>query len=489
MRVNPDGKVPCDLAIFGEAPGFEEQIEGRGFVGKSGQQLWTDMRRYTGLERKDWYVSNLVKEGKPKNQAPKPHEIAAAMPEFLDELERVQPRIVVTAGGFSTRAMLGDVSMADVHGIPHVAEVAGHTYTVLPCYHPAAGLHNKGFLAAFAYDLKRLDARLRGDLPQWAPGPPVRSEWLTKHPDKDFVRSATVISLDTEGWADKPWGLSFSLDGKTGYVIRANDPLRLTWFANRIAGRVVVMHNGLHDRPVLRAMGIDLTGCTVHDTMVLAYHDMMRTGSGVLEAESQNLGTLAYRECGMKLGSLSRLIGVDLASREIPYTDEVRDYAGADAIATWRLFDVYRQRRYQSVTGGWPNLIDSEAYQIDMGQVPLVEAMIAHGIPFDADGAMTYYTEVIDKFDAVTGELRTMAARMGNRDFNPGSHPQVRELLTRKIGLRIRKRTKGGLASTNEKALADHAEHPFVKKLQDYRELSKLIGTYLEPLLEELSCS
>lgn len=156
MRVEPDGPIPCDLAIFGEAPGFEEQQEGRGFVGKAGKELWAGMLRHVGLERSDFYVSNIVKTGLPKNRDPKPEEIGAALPEFLDELERVRPNIVVTAGGFSTRAMLGNVKMSDVHGIPHEVEIAGRSYICLPIYHPAAGLHNKGFIAAFCFDLKNL---------------------------------------------------------------------------------------------------------------------------------------------------------------------------------------------------------------------------------------------------------------------------------------------------------------------------------------------
>src|SRR5262245_41564776 len=153
MRVEPDGKIPNDLALFGQNPGYEEQLEGRGFVGKSGQQLWADMKRIVGLVRADFYVSNIIKEGLPKNRDPKPHEIAAALPEFLDELDRVRPKVIVTAGAFATKAALGSVVMSNVHGIPHTTEICGRSYTVMPIYHPAAGLHQKGFLSAFSYDL------------------------------------------------------------------------------------------------------------------------------------------------------------------------------------------------------------------------------------------------------------------------------------------------------------------------------------------------
>jgi len=529
-------------------------IEGRPFVGKSGQELWAGMDRFCRLHRDQFWVTNIVKDSLPNNRDPKPDEIARAIPEFLDELEMVQPRIVVTAGAFSTRVMLGDVKMADVHGIPHTAEVAGHQYLCLPMYHPAAGLHSKGVLAAFAWDLQQLRKLLDGTLAPWtAAQAPTRTagnpddlytprnlprtdreRHSTHGPDVDLRRHVrighptarnaagngagelqrgrrpggsgglesqaqqepvhlrrragrkghrsaldyhdpAVVSLDTEGWADQPWGLSACLNGQHGIIVQADDHAGLKYFSRWIADKTLVLHNALHDIPVLRAMGIELGA--YHDTQVLAYHDMLRTGSGVLEAESQNLGTLAYRECGMKLRELSDCAGVDFSTRTIPYTNEVMQYAGMDAVATWRLYQVYAAR----------GLTTYEPYVIDMGQVPLVEQMIRTGLPIDADAALEYYMEVLDKLEAVTEDLRHQAAKLGNRDFNPGSHPQVRELLTRRLSLRIRKRTRGGKASTNEKALADHRDHPFVAQIQARRELDKLRSTYLAPLLEAIS--
>jgi len=474
-HVNPDGPCPCDIALFGEMPGYEEQIEGRGFVGKSGKQLWSELKRHTGLTRPQVYVSNLVKDGKARNTPPTPAEIAAALPEFLDELARVKPRIVITAGAASTRAVLGNVKMADVHGIPHKADIAGRQFLCHPIYHPAAGLHNKGFLAAFAYDLERLSGLLRGQETPLEATSDATTSWIDSTPAAATTAlRSPVIALDTEGWIEQPWGLSFSDDGQHGYVVRADDLGVLRAIGRRLQGKILVLHNGIHDLPVLRRMGIPIVA--FHDTQVLAYHDILRTGSGILEAESQNLGTLAYRECGLLLGELTDLPGVDLPGRVIPYTDAVRQYAGEDAVATYRLFRIYEQR----------GLLNYAPYQIDMGQIPLVEQMIRTGIPFEIDDTTEYYMSVLDKLAACTAALRQRAARLGNRDFNPGSHPQVRELLTRRIGLRIRKRTKGGLASTNERALADHQDDPFVQQIQAYRELIKLKGTYLVPLLSEL---
>lgn len=498
---------------------------------------------------------------------------------------------VIACGAPVVKALLGPVSMAYVHGIPHVTEVAGHRLTVFPMFDPAAGFASKGLAAVIAYDLGRLGAFLRGQVASWAPDPrPMVTKWLhddlraitevygrqhegdanrpevlasgecgrdgrllaldgtqsgpvglrhgqrrprsgsrrqdgpsasagmadcerfnpsgalraaslrqpsLREPEPSVARNPsgqqcrpgqersmagssrqTVVAVDSEGWREKPWGLQFSTDGETAHVIRADEHDLLAWFNEWIQDKRVVMHNGIHDIAVLRAMGVDLARWD--DTQLMAYHEMLRTGSGALESEAQNLGTLGYRHCRLLLGELADIPGVDLASRVIPYTDEVLNYAGQDAIATWRLDAVL-----------WPwiqgNPDVAKVYAIDQGQAPLIRSMMDNGIPFDYDDATDYFIEATEKERTVAAELEAMAAKRGLKEFNPRSPVQVETMVTQKYGLRVRKRTKSGRASTNEKALATHKDHPFVATLQDHRELTKLIGTYLEPLLTELT--
>lgn len=290
----------------------------------------------------------------------------------------------------------------------------------------------------------------------------------------------TIAAVDSEGWVEKPWGLQFSTDGQTAYAIKADESELLGWF-NEFVNRpdvVVVMHNGIHDVTVLRALGVHVS--RFEDTQLMGYHHMLVTGSGALESEAQNLGTLAYRFAGALLGELRDIPGVDLETKCIPYTEAVLNYAGQDAIATRRLYDVF-----------WPWLEEDEArmrvYQIDQGQALLIRHMMDAGLPFDYDAVTDYYIDANEKEAVASAELEAMAARRGLKEFNPRSSDQVRELVTERYGLKVRKRTRSGKASTNEKALAIHKDHPFVTKLQDHRELAKLLGTYLTPLMVELA--
>lgn len=481
-RTDPDGPVPNDLALFGETPGPDEWEQGQGFVGRAGQELWAGLERFCGLSRGDFYVSNVVKdwllngEGHPVIREPKPAELARALPEVFDEIERVKPKLVVAAGGTAVRVFLSDrPRLSDVHGIPHNVEFGGRNFVCLPTYHPSAGLHNKSYLTAFAYDLKALSDFRRGLRQVWAPSPlPMRAAWLGPRicAGLEPLARGSVVAVDTEGWLPRPVYLSFSVDGKLGVVIKGTDEIGLAWFSRWIADKHVVMQNGIHDLPILRAVGTVVR--KFDDTQVLAFHEMLRTGSGLLEAESQNLSTLAYRFCGLRLKELADIPGVDFTERIIPVNEETMTYAGEDPCATWRIYQVLKP------------YAKTRPYQIDMGQVGLVESMIATGLPFDLDATIDVYAAIRDKLEVITAELQERAARLGNRDFNPGSHPQVRDLIVNKIGIRVRKRTKGGVASTSEKALADHQHDPFVRLIQKRREFDKLRGTYLAPLVREL---
>ena len=437
------------------------------------------LRRMCGISSSDCEHLYLSPQILPKNKDPKPEQIGQLLLPLLDALND-SVDLYVPVGGLMSRLLLGK-SLTLTHGLMHPVRLCDSTYLMLPIYDPGAGLQNKGFFAAFYYDLKQLKLYLNGTIPVWAPADPSgwRVEWLKELPQQGLhpltVQKPSLVALDTEGWSHKPWGASFTVDGETAYVVPVEAKEVLRWLDRWLRQvPVVAMHNGLHDIPVLRAMGIRVD--SYQDTQVLGYHEMLRSGSGVLEQESQNLGTLSYRFCGISMVDLSSLPGVSFDEETIPYSNEVRDYAGLDVIAAYRLFEHYKAA----------GIVEDPVYQIDMGQVALVEEMVATGMPFDADAVAEYLIEVLGKKALATEELQAMAARRGLREFNPGSHDQVRDLVTRKYGLRIRKRTKGGKASTNEKALAAHKDHAFVKRLQDFRELQKLEGTYLTPLMEAL---
>jgi DNA polymerase len=108
-----EGAVPARLMVIGEAPGRQEDLHGRPFVGPAGQLL-DEALQQAGLDRQSIYISNVVKhrpwfqEGRrQKNRPPKASEIKACRPWLDAELRLVQPRLIVCLGAHAARAILG----------------------------------------------------------------------------------------------------------------------------------------------------------------------------------------------------------------------------------------------------------------------------------------------------------------------------------------------------------------------------------------------
>ena len=133
-----EGPPDADLMIVGEAPGEDEDLSGRPFVGRAGQLL-DKVLASVEIERDEVYVTNLVKHRPPANRNPRPEEIAASAPLLLEQIRLVRPQVIVPLGNVPTQWFLDTKEgitklrgrWADWHGV-----------RVLPMYHPAYLLRN-----------------------------------------------------------------------------------------------------------------------------------------------------------------------------------------------------------------------------------------------------------------------------------------------------------------------------------------------------------
>jgi DNA polymerase len=127
------------LMVIGEAPGADEDATGRPFVGKAGQLL-TRMLAAIGLSRDDVYIANVLKCRPPENRPPAPSEVAACRPFLREQIERLEPRLLLLLGNHATRAVLGtDRGITSMRGRLTASPEGWRT---LPTYHPAYLLRN-----------------------------------------------------------------------------------------------------------------------------------------------------------------------------------------------------------------------------------------------------------------------------------------------------------------------------------------------------------
>lgn len=135
-----DGNPDADIVFIGEAPGKNEDIHGIPFVGASGKFL-SEMLALIQLDRKDIYITNIVKYRPPHNRDPLPSEKKAFLPFLKQQLEVIKPKLIVTLGRHSMDALLPQgLIISQVHGIPH----RSNEQVYLPLFHPAAALYNGG---------------------------------------------------------------------------------------------------------------------------------------------------------------------------------------------------------------------------------------------------------------------------------------------------------------------------------------------------------
>ena len=135
-----EGNPKAGLVFVGEAPGGDEDIQGRPFVGRAGQLL-TKIIEAMGLTRKDVYICNILKCRPPGNRNPKPEEINACEPFLVKQLKAINPQVICALGTFAAHTLLKtDVPITLLRGKFH----AYHGIQLMPTYHPAYLLRNPG---------------------------------------------------------------------------------------------------------------------------------------------------------------------------------------------------------------------------------------------------------------------------------------------------------------------------------------------------------
>jgi uracil-DNA glycosylase family 4 len=167
--------MPAELMLVADAPGFHDDRLGRPLVAAAGELL-ADLLASIGLERRDVYVTTLVKCRPPGTLSPAPEEIATCRDKLERQIELVRPRVVAALGDLATRVLAGGAhGVAQLHGQVRRASFAGREITLLPLYHPAAALHNARLLPALEADVGRL-GELLGRAPAARTPEPVAPE-------------------------------------------------------------------------------------------------------------------------------------------------------------------------------------------------------------------------------------------------------------------------------------------------------------------------
>jgi DNA polymerase len=147
------GEGPADarVMLIGEAPGWNEDQQGRPFVGAAGKFL-EELLAKAGMTRSEVFITNVVKSRPPGNRDPLPDEIAACAPFLERQIETIDPEVIVTLGRFSMARWFPGERISRIHGQP---KRVGRRL-IVPMYHPAAALHQQSLRATIEEDFGKL---------------------------------------------------------------------------------------------------------------------------------------------------------------------------------------------------------------------------------------------------------------------------------------------------------------------------------------------
>lgn len=132
-----EGNPDAEIMLVGEAPGKNEDLQGRPFVGTAGKLL-DELIASIGMKREDVFICNVLKHRPPGNRDPLPDEVAHEWPWLKAQVEVIHPKLIVLLGRHAMDRFLPDLKISLDHG--RGKRYRGQVY--YPVYHPAAALYN-----------------------------------------------------------------------------------------------------------------------------------------------------------------------------------------------------------------------------------------------------------------------------------------------------------------------------------------------------------
>ncbi len=214
-----DGNEAATVLFIGEGPGYNEDRDGKPFVGQAGQFL-DELLGIAGLQRREVYITNIVKCRPPQNRDPLPDEIDACSGYLERQIAAIDPLLIVTLGRHSMARFFPDAKITSIHG--QAKAIEGRM--VLPMLHPAYGLRDDRGRESLKEDFRRLpDVLVQAqELRAARPGPAPRHAGRLQAVVEAHLDTLTLVPPATESGSLPPAAATDPF----AYVAAVMDPAR-----------------------------------------------------------------------------------------------------------------------------------------------------------------------------------------------------------------------------------------------------------------------
>jgi DNA polymerase len=155
-----EGSLDTKILIIGEAPGYNEDIKGKPFVGKAGKIL-ENILESLGFKKTDVYITNILKCRPPKNRNPTKIEVEKCTDYLNKQIEIIKPKIILPLGNFASSYILQKFGLefnkiSDIHGKTFIVQTLFGNIYIIPQYHPAVATYNPNKIKILQNDLKQI---------------------------------------------------------------------------------------------------------------------------------------------------------------------------------------------------------------------------------------------------------------------------------------------------------------------------------------------
>lgn len=297
------------------------------------------------------------------------------------------------------------------------------------------------------------------------------------------LNNASIIAFDTETTSTDQMsaelvGISLAVDGEAGFYIpvghKSGQQLPLQAVIDAIRPAMTnphiakVGHNASYDLVILRRHGIDVSPITF-DTMIAEF---------LCDPLSKFLGlkNLVRQELGVVMTEITELIGTGKKqiTMDAVLIEQAAPYAAADAVLTFRLVDILRPRL---ATNSVEPLFD----ELEIPLIPIIADIEQAGVALD----INYLKELSKHMDNLLREMeQQIYTTSGGQQFNINSPKQLNEVLFDRLNISTKgiRKTTHGLSTAADVLENLRDEHPIIPLILEYREISKLKGTYVDAL-------